>query len=177
MRSHVSQAVDPLSLPNNAASWWFRDPGMRALTWPILVGFASTISSGYDGSCMTGLQANKRYFMPAIGNPDANKLGLIVAAYTLGALPGLLPASYMADRWGRRVSLAVGCVVIIAGALVQALTTGGWNMFAGRFIVGLGGIVASISGSPYATEVAHPRNRAQVGALTNTSWWVLNVAG
>lgn len=119
---------------------------------------------------MTGLQANKRYFMPAIGNPDSNKLGLIVAAYTLGAIPGLLPASWMADNWGRRISLGIGCIIIVAGGLVQALTTGGYNMLAGRFVVGLGGVIASISGSPYAIEIAHPRNRSQVGALVNTCW-------
>lgn len=52
--SHSMPAIDPLSLPNNAATWWFRDPGLRALAWPTIVGFASTISSGYDGSLMTG---------------------------------------------------------------------------------------------------------------------------
>lgn len=76
----------------------------------------------------------------------------------------------MADKFGRRISLAVGCVIVIAGGLVQALTTGGLKMLAGRFVVGFGGAMCSISGSPYAVEIAHPRNRPQVGALVNTCW-------
>lgn len=72
-----SLTTDPRSLHNNAAPWWFNDSGLRKLALPILVGFASTISAGYDGSLMTGLQANP-LFMNALGNPDGNKLGIIV---------------------------------------------------------------------------------------------------
>jgi MFS family permease len=76
--------------------------------------------------------------MKAIDNPSANKLGAIVSAQSLGGLPGLLPASYCADRFGRRISMTIGFVFIVAGAIVQTCTTGGWNMFAGRFILGFG---------------------------------------
>lgn len=46
MRDSVSQAVNPLSLPNNAASQWYKDPGLRSLAFPTVIGFASTISQG-----------------------------------------------------------------------------------------------------------------------------------
>lgn len=121
---------------------------------------------------MNGLLANKKYFVPAIDHPDPNKLGLIVAGYTLGGLPGLFPASWVADNLGRRLALTIGCLIIVAGGLVQARTTGAWKMFAGRFVVGMGGAFCSISGSTYAAEIAHPRNRSQVGALINTCWCV-----
>lgn len=80
----ASRAADPRSLSNNAASWWFRDPGLLKLAIPIAVGFACTISSGYDGSLMTGLQANAG-FMEALDHPDANKLGIIVGTGMGGA--------------------------------------------------------------------------------------------
>lgn len=118
---------------------------------------------------MNGLLANKD-FVSAIDNPDPNKLGLIVAGYTLGALPSLVPASWIADNLGRRTALSIGCLIIVAGGCVQAFTTGGWKMFAGRFVVGMGGSFCSISGATYTTEIAHPRNRAQVSALINTCW-------
>jgi MFS family permease len=110
--------------------------------------------------------------VPAIDHPDPKRLGLIVAGYTLGGLPGLFPASWVADNLGRRLALAIGCLIIVAGGLIQALTTGGWKMFAGRFVVGIGGSFCTISGSAYTAEIAHPRNRSQVGALINTCWCV-----
>lgn len=72
-------AYDSRRLRNGTKSWWFRDKGLRRLAIPISVGFASTISSGYDGSLMTGLQANHG-FMDALGNPNGNKLGIIVGS-------------------------------------------------------------------------------------------------
>ncbi|GMK58884.1 hypothetical protein CspeluHIS016_0603260 [Cutaneotrichosporon spelunceum] len=164
--------ISPLSLPNNAADKWYKDPGLRSLTLPILVGFASSVSQGYDGSLINGLLANKKHFVSAIDNPDPNKLGLIVAAYTLGSIPGLFPSSYLADRYGRRVSLTIGCIIIVAGACVQALTTGGWHMFGGRFIIGMGSSFCGVSGFAYTVEIAHPRNRSQVSALINTTWYI-----
>lgn len=86
---------------------------------------------------MNGLLSNP-VFVQAIDNPDGNKLGLISAAYPLGALVGVFPAPYVADKLGRKVSILIGCLIIIAGALVQTLTTGGNNMLGGRFVVGLG---------------------------------------
>ncbi|BEJ14451.1 hypothetical protein CspHIS471_0402180 [Cutaneotrichosporon sp. HIS471] len=167
-----SRMINPLSLPNNAASKWYKDPGLRSLAFPTMIGFASTISMGYDGSLMNGLLANKKYFVSAIDHPDPNKLGLIVAGYTLGSIPGLFPSSWIADSYGRRIALGIGCLLIVAGGCVQALTTGGWNMFAGRFVVGMGCSFCTISGSAYTAEIAHPRNRSQVAALINTCWYI-----
>jgi len=42
-----------------------------------------SVNAGYDGSLFNGLQTMPN-FLPAIGNPDANKLGIISAAYPLG---------------------------------------------------------------------------------------------
>lgn len=37
-------------LPNNAAAWWFRDPGLRRLSLGILVGFLSSVNYGESES-------------------------------------------------------------------------------------------------------------------------------
>jgi hypothetical protein len=46
MRNSASQVINPLALSNNAAPRWFKDPGLRSLAFPIVIGFASTISAG-----------------------------------------------------------------------------------------------------------------------------------
>ncbi|KAL1407871.1 hypothetical protein Q8F55_007307 [Vanrija albida] len=123
---------------------------------------------------MTGLQANS-LFMKAIDHPRATKLGTIVAAQALGAIPGYIPAAYVTDKFGRRAAMALGYIIIIIGALVQTFTTGGWNMFGGRFILGFGGSFTGVAGGPYTAELAHPRNRAQTTALIQTCFYIGSV--
>jgi MFS family permease len=120
---------------------------------------------------MTGLQANP-LFMSAIENPSSVILGTIVAAQSMGSLPALFPGAFLSDKYGRRVVLGLGYVLIIVGALVQTFTTGPWKMFGGRFIVGFGGSFAAVAGGPYTTEIAHPRNRAQTTALIQTCFYI-----
>ncbi|KAK4684017.1 hypothetical protein P7C73_g6192, partial [Tremellales sp. Uapishka_1] len=158
-------------LRNNAATWWVQDAGMRKLALAIAVGFAGSINNGYDGSLMNGLLANP-VFITAIDNPDSNKLGIISASYALGTIPALFPASWFADRFGRRAAILVGACLIITGGLVQTFTRGGNAMLGGRFVVGLGSGFQNVGGAPYCAEIAHPRNRAQVTALINTCWYV-----
>jgi MFS family permease len=129
------------------------------------------MSQGYDGSLMNGLLSNPR-FVTAIDNPDGNKLGIISAAYSLGALIGVVPAPWVADKYGRRAAIACGAMIIIAGAMVQTFTTGGNAMLGGRLIVGLGASFQGIGGGPLVAEVAHPRNRPQATALINTCWYI-----
>jgi hypothetical protein len=42
------------------------------------------VNAGYDGSLFNGLQTIDG-FLGVLGNPDGNKLGIISAAYALGA--------------------------------------------------------------------------------------------
>ena len=80
------------------------DKGMRHLAVAIGVGFAGVVNSGYDGSLMNGLLAMP-LFVESIGNPDGNKLGIITAAYSLGTIIGVLFASWVAGRWGRKFAI------------------------------------------------------------------------
>ncbi|TXT04906.1 hypothetical protein VHUM_03989 [Vanrija humicola] len=158
-------------LQNNTAKWWWADPGLRKLTIGIACGFAVTVNNGYDMSLMGGLMANPQ-FMRDIDHPDANKLGLIVAAISLGMIPSLMFAPAVADRFGRRIAIAIGYVIVIAAVLVQTFAIGGWKMFAGRFVLGFGSSIVFVGSSPYVAEIAHPRNRAETAALINCNFYV-----
>jgi MFS family permease len=129
------------------------------------------LTQGYDGSLMNGLLTNPR-FVAAIDHPDANMLGLISAAYPLGGLAGILPAPWVADKFGRRIAVMCGALCIITGGLVQTFTTGGTKMLAGRLIVGIGSSFQGIGCPSWVAETAHPRNRAQTAALINTCWYI-----
>lgn len=124
---------------------------------------------------MTGLMAN-HHFMAGLDHPNATKLGVIAASQTLGSIPGVLPAAWLSDRFGRRKALAFGYIIIIAGALMQTFATGGWNMLGGRFILGFGVGTTTVAGGAYTAEIAHPRNRAQTTGLIQTCFFIGSIA-
>ncbi|KAG7528002.1 hypothetical protein FFLO_06457 [Filobasidium floriforme] len=161
-------------MQNNTASWWFRDAGMRKLSVALLTGWMGSVALGFDNSLTPGLLSNP-LFVPALGITDANILGLVLASTLLGGIPGLFLASYTCDRFGRRFNIATACVIIIAGAIVQALTTGGFRLMAGKIVVGFGTSFQSVASGPYVAEIAHPRNRPQVTALVLTFYYAGSV--
>ena len=126
---------------------------------------------GFDNSLIAGLLANP-LFLADLELTSSNKLGLIIASVILGGIGAIIPAAFLADRFGRKVTLAVGSVVIIAGALVQALTSGGWNMLAGRMVLGFGSFCNSIATGPYVAEIAHPRFRAEATSLITVCFYI-----
>lgn len=69
-------------LPNNTASSWWKDPGMRRSMLHIFILYTAVYSLGYDGSLLNGLQG-----LPAwqsnFGYPAGVDLGLIAATYYL----------------------------------------------------------------------------------------------
>lgn len=56
--------------------------------------------------------------------------------YTIGSLTGAIPASYLPDKFGRRVSMFVGNMFIIVGALITANATHRSMFIGGRFLTG-----------------------------------------
>lgn len=57
----------------------------------------------------------KDYF----GDPHGSMLGLLGALYQIGSLCSIPIVPIIADRWGRKPPIAIGCVIMIAGAAMQ----------------------------------------------------------
>ena len=77
-------------------------------------------------------------FLDAIGNPSPSFLGLIVALYNIGCLAGCIVASLVGNKWGRRKIIIWGCVIMIAGGIIQSATYGAAQLIVGRLISGVG---------------------------------------
>lgn len=45
-------------------------------------------------------------------------ISLIFSIYNVGCFIGGVPAAFITDRWGRRVGMAAGAVVIIIGSII-----------------------------------------------------------
>ncbi|KAF1992683.1 general substrate transporter [Amniculicola lignicola CBS 123094] len=158
------------SLSNNVHPKWIHDPGLRRLNLSIGLMFASAATNGFDGSLMNGLLAIPR-FKENLGPISTNILGLIIAAIALGGIPALIPASYVSDMFGRRVTVAIGSFILAAGAIIQAGTKGPWSLLGTRIMMGFGLGFAQVAAPPLTTEIAHPKHRGQVTALFQATWY------
>jgi sugar porter (SP) family MFS transporter len=88
--------------------------------------------------------------------------GLTMTTGLLGTVAGMLAGGYVADKSGRRRTLMLAALVMIAGAVGSSLsnTLLVWNCF--RFLGGVGGGLALLTGPMYVAELAPPRNRGSL---------------
>ncbi|KFY31987.1 hypothetical protein V493_00622 [Pseudogymnoascus sp. VKM F-4281 (FW-2241)] len=92
---------------------------------------------GFDNGLMGGL-VNGKAFNKTFGNPDATMVGLIVAIYEIGCFFGSIATAAFGEQLGRRASIAIGCLVMIIGALLQATAFRRDQMIISRIISGVG---------------------------------------
>ena len=102
---------------------------------------------------------------------DSNKKGLIIAAVSLGSFLTFIPASYIADRMGRRVCVSIGACLVIIAAIVQAAVNNHWAFFGARIVTGMGVGVSQTAAPLLIAESAHPRQRRTLTGLYNAVWF------
>jgi MFS family permease len=122
----------------------------RPLNWAITAtAGAGFLLFGYDQGVMSGLLTGRAFTttFPEIdttygGNPDkdgaASLQGLVVAIYEIGCFFGALFCFAWGERLGRRWCIMAGCLVLSAGAVLQAAAYGIPQMIVGRIVAGLG---------------------------------------
>lgn len=81
---------------------------------------------------MRMLDPFKHYF----GNPQGSLLGLLTATYSIGAIVSLPVTPFIADHFGRKAAIALGCVVMVVGASVQGAARNLTYFMVGRFMMG-----------------------------------------
>jgi sugar porter (SP) family MFS transporter len=157
---------------NNTHPQWWRDPGMRKLNFLLFTCYLGAMSNGYASSLISSLIANPRWFEDLQGLSSATLLGLVVAAQSLGSIAAFFPAPWVSDRFGRRAGIIFGNLVMTAGFIGQTFNKSSSVFLAMRLIAGFGSIFNIISSSALCLELAHPRQRAVVGAFFNTFFFV-----
>jgi MFS family permease len=107
-------------IANDHVRWWSK-PNLRRL-YLLLVPFCLFIesTSGFDSSLMNGLQALS-YWDSYFKHPQGGVLGLLVACYNLGGITAIPFVAIVSDRFGRRLSVVFGSVIMVLGALLQGL--------------------------------------------------------
>ncbi|KAF7789433.1 hypothetical protein EIP86_000377 [Pleurotus ostreatoroseus] len=151
---------------------WYRKRNLRGLyflMFPTCIGIEMT--SGFDSSMMNGLQAVdswESYF----NNPNSTILGLMSSLYSLGSIAALPFVPFVADRLGRRMSIIVGSIIMIIGAILQMAAQDFAMFVIGRFMLGLGIPFAIVAASSMIGELSYPKERAIIGSLFNASWFI-----
>lgn len=109
-------------------------------------------------------------FNDYFGNPKGSTLGLLTALYSIGSIISLPVVPFVADHLGRKAAIALGCIVMITGATIQATAQGLTNFMVGRSMMGFGNSLAQLSSPLLLTELCHPQHRARVTSTYNCLW-------
>lgn len=103
--------------------------------------------------------------------PQGMKLGLINCAHDIGILSGTPFSPYVSDLLGRRATMFIGAVIMLAGVLTQASSTTIQVFLGARVLIGLG-MAFSINAAPLLiSELSYPTHRGKMTSLYNSMWY------
>ncbi|KAK5728536.1 hypothetical protein LTR15_001672 [Elasticomyces elasticus] len=162
-------------LQNNTDPKWWRDPGLRINVLQCIGLYFCVFYLGYDAALLNGLQAMDQW-NDYFDTPKGNLLGLISASLFLPAIFTPYIASAINDRWGRKVTLAFGSLLLILGAFINAFATNLGMFIAGRVIVGAAGPFGKTTAIALLHEIAHPRLRPIVATSYYCNYYFGSIA-
>ncbi|KAH7313134.1 major myo-inositol transporter iolT [Rhexocercosporidium sp. MPI-PUGE-AT-0058] len=160
---------------------WFKKPKLRMMYLILFICcMGIEMTSGFDSQLMNTLQYSDTWYLyfGNTTNPKTHKkaltpgmLGFMNSCYQLGSIIGIPIAPYINNRWGRRWPIMGGSLCMVVGALLQGFAQNiGMYIFA-RMVLGFGIVFCIISGSSLIGELGHPKDRATLTSLFNSSYF------
>ncbi|XWW99209.1 hypothetical protein V2A60_007218 [Cordyceps javanica] len=137
----------------------------------LLVAALNATASGFDGSIFSSINAMPQYQKYFHHSELGSATGIIFMIYTIGNMIGSLFTGPICDRFGRRVGMMTGSVLIMVGAVVQTAAQSDAYLLGGRFVLGFGVSIGTSSAPTYALELAPPQWRARVVGYYNTFFY------
>ncbi|CAI6091884.1 unnamed protein product [Clonostachys chloroleuca] len=177
-------------LPADAKPW-YRTKHLVLLNLTLLVPLLSAASIGFDGksapydvperdlnltdtstgAMMNGLQTLgqwRAYF----DNPSAPLLGAMNAIFPVGKVLGLFPATWICDRYGRKLSMWIGLFFLIGAAGLQAGSVNLAMFLISRLILGAATALVAQPAPILVAELAYPTHRAKATGMYQTFFYV-----
>jgi hypothetical protein len=97
---------------------WRKDPALRKLYFYGAILCVASATTGYDGSMFNAIQILDQW-QDRFKHPTGSNLGRLSAMYNIGSIASLPVAPFVSDHFGRRASIIVGCIIMVAAAAVQ----------------------------------------------------------
>jgi sugar porter (SP) family MFS transporter len=104
------------------------------------------------------------------GDPQGSDLGLLGALYQIGSVASIPLVPFITDNYGRRLSIALGFIIIIVGGVMQAACQNYGTFAGGRVLLGFGNSFAQIASPMLLAEICHPQHRARFTTVYNCLW-------
>ncbi|KAH7069450.1 lactose permease [Paraphoma chrysanthemicola] len=139
------------------------------------VGYLVSTLNGFDSSLMGAINAMEAYQKTFNLTGAGESAGIVFIIYNLGQIAAFPFCGFLADGYGRRVCIFVGCLLVLVGTAVQSSAHEMGQFKGGRFILGFGASIASAAGPAYTVELAHPAYRGTMAGMYNNFWWLGNI--
>ncbi|KAJ9110855.1 hypothetical protein QFC19_001364 [Naganishia cerealis] len=149
----------------------FYHGSLLKLTLIIFLALITSMTNGYDGSMMNGLQSVE-HWQTYFNRPEGSLLGIFNAIQSIGGIAGLPFAAFVADRFGRRQAIFFGSCIMLVGVAIQTAAQNIGMFIGARFLVGFGLTFACAAAPLLITELAFPTHRGPLTSLYNSSWYL-----
>lgn len=124
---------------------------------------------------MGSINAMKPYQQDMGLSGAGSSTGIVFIVYNLGQIAAFPFCGLIADGYGRRICIFVGCVLVLVGTAIQGSAHSLNQFVGGRFVLGFGASIASAAGPAYTVELAHPAYRGFMAGMYNNFWWLGNI--
>jgi MFS family permease len=108
-------------------------------------------------------------FLKADWGLTDTECGLLVAAVSWSIVVFTFPVSVLVDRWSRRKSIAIMCVLWSMATAACAFTTQFFQLFVARVFIGLGESGYAPGGTAMISAVFPEKSRARIMGIWNAS--------
>ncbi|KAK4554049.1 hypothetical protein LTR86_008890 [Recurvomyces mirabilis] len=160
---------------------WYKKPNLRYMyIWLFLCCMGVEMTSGFDSQLINTLQFSQpfnKYFGAGLKTEgkwaiNNSLLGFISSSYQLGSIIAVPVAPWFNQKYGRRMSVFAGSVIMVIGAIIQGFSQHVAMYIVARIILGFGILFAIIAGSSLIGELAHPKERAILTSMFNASYYI-----
>jgi MFS family permease len=105
--------------------YWTKEPHLRKLYAMAVVLMVASATTGYDSMLVNTSQQMKQwhaFFGDDVSNN--NKLGILVNMFNIGSIISFFITPYVADNYGRKTSILIGCCWMVVGGCLTAFCNG-----------------------------------------------------
>lgn len=126
---------------------------------------------GYDQGLMAGIITAPQFVdvFPALGGTSHHATvvqGAVTSCYELGCFGGALCAMFLGPKWGRKLLIIIGSIIIIIGTLISIFPfKGHWalgHFVISRVVTGFGNGFNTATIPIYQSELSDPKNRGKL---------------